>query len=1733
MQSIEFNLKRFAPMIVLALMFAVQTSTQQHCVGQDHQEQIEDQYAEKRAERDRLSASAKEAQSTGNLAETTKLIEQMLEIERNWLGKNNPELISSLDWLAEVYQQQGAWEKATKSLESAVSLSRNIHGEAHWRTVDFSLAVRDLKLISTFTPIQQKELKQADELELQRESERQSGNNSSALKAAFALAKIHQGLFGEEHSLHATALHEVAVLHRLTGDYAAAEEVFFRSRDIRERVLGKEHPSYADSLNSIAFLYQQVGNPESAKALYLQCSEIQKKTLGEEHPDYANTLNNLADSYRVMGDYAKSEPLLRRVKDIRKMALGEGHEAHCSSLTRLASIYQLMRDYERSESLFLECRDIHRRVRGETHTFYGISLSNLAGLYQSMGDFSRAEPLFLQGLEIQSKAVGVQHPNYITNLGNLAGLYRAISDRLLDEGKSDLAILQLEKVLEIELKIFGASSEYVLSTQRSIAALEQELGRWERAIAIRRKISQTLDEALGESHWEAIDARLDAEESEQQLRLNDQQKKEVALAEEMLAKGNDADLAGDYEGAIKAFKEAGDIFKNNFGKKHRSYALAVSSAGLLQATEGDLLAAESSLLKLQELLEKSVGKSHPSYAESLFVLALLYSESKPAKAESLLIKSGDVYRESLGEGPDFALTLYELAKLRDASGKQKLAQPLYKQSLDIQRKTIGELNLDFIATLSGLANSYESVNDFKQAKPLYIQCRDITKEVFGNEHPEYAMSLDNLGRLYLFLGRFSQAKPLFRECLDIRKKALGEEHPEYATSLNNLAALHTQMGDYSLVEPLYIKCRDIQKRVFGDEHPNYANALSNLAGLYTLMGDYVRAESLYFKCRDILKGAHGVEHPDYAMALSGLGGLYELMGDYPQSELNYTQCLEIQKKALGEQHLEYATTLANLAGLYDSMGDYARAVPLCLRSRDIHRTVLGEDHPSYGTILNHLGGLQIAMGDYSQAELQLKRSLDIYKETLGEQHPNYGKTLANLALLYGLTDDVAQAEPLQQRCVELCRSAFGENHPDFATTLDNQAGLFDGMGEYERAEKLYLRARDIRKQIFGEKHPAYATSLNNLAGLYESTGDFEQANSLYFKCRDILKQINGDQDPIYAAATDNHAGLYVLMSDWKNAESLAAESLKISFNLLADSSIALSERQQLAMNQQLRHRLDGYLSLAIQEGASFRSKAARQVLNWKGQTLVRQRNIRLVGKTPALNERFTQLQSVSRKLASLSRTSPDFNTDTWMNRVEELTRSKEELEAELSSKSIAFQDATKTVTPDAIQASIPNDAVLIDFLQFQYSKPSKLKKGEIEWMPSVLAVVVKRNSEPQLFDLGQMDSLAEEIDDWRKTYGTSTQGKQAAIAIRKQIWEPLLESIGDSKTVLVSTDGVLGRMPIGALPGKEEGTYLIEDHRIAMIPVPRLLPELVKKKTESEIQGELLLLGDVDYNSNSKRNQREETEKSVSKDSLASRMRQEFSALPGAANEVAAIETLYGRLAGKSLANVKALKQTDASEAEFRKLAGNYRVLHLATHGFFAPPEIQSAMGTESLKRSSRARLASPDSVVTGMNPDLLSGLAFAGANLDPVPGEDDGILTAQEIAFLPLDGVETAVLSACQTGLGEVAGGEGLIGIQRAFQIAGVRTTVASLWKVDDPATRKLMELFYTNLIQKKMSRLDALREAQLHILNHPESIHSSSVDSNREKRSPSLDVGGSEETDGRASPELWAAFQLSGDWR
>jgi CHAT domain-containing protein len=263
-----------------------------------------------------------------------------------------------------------------------------------------------------------------------------------------------------------------------------------------------------------------------------------------------------------------------------------------------------------------------------------------------------------------------------------------------------------------------------------------------------------------------------------------------------------------------------------------------------------------------------------------------------------------------------------------------------------------------------------------------------------------------------------------------------------------------------------------------------------------------------------------------------------------------------------------------------------------------------------------------------------------------------------------------------------------------------------------------------------------------------------------------------------------------------------------------------------------------------------------------------------------------------------------------------------------------------------------------------------------------------------------------------------------------------------------------------------------------------------------------------------------------------------FAPLPGTALELDAVVAAFRRSQGG--APVTQIRGAAATEAALRLESSARPYLHLATHGYFAPPHLVSALSRPARDVDLTVRRLDDRHTLVGHHPGLLSGLALAGANKDTRGNAgDDGILTALEVAHLDLRAAELVVLSACETGLGRAEGGEGLLGLQQAFQTAGARALVVSLWKVDDAATSVLMEEFYANLWQRKLSKLEALCQAQLTVLGHPERVEARRKQLGDElakrglktEASRPLPDGG--KVQGRSHPSLWAAFVLSGDFR
>jgi tetratricopeptide (TPR) repeat protein/CHAT domain-containing protein len=1044
---------------------------------------------------------------------------------------------------------------------------------------------------------------------------------------------------------------------------------------------------------------------------------------------------------------------------------------------------------------------------------------------------------------------------------------------------------------------------------------------------------------------------------------------------------------------------------------------------------------------------------------------------------------------------DVAISLGVLADLHLERDNFAAARAARQEALQILRKRLGDA--DWVVTDARLA--LEDVNmratrtieqrqrlseaarlnqklvalreegKYAEAMTAARNALAIHKEVLGERHPDYARNLNNLALLLKSQGDYAAARPLYERALAIYKDVLGERHPEYATSLNNLAELLRSQGNYAAARPLCERALAITKEVLGERDPNYARSLNNLAAVLESQGDYAAARRLYERAMAIHKEVLGERHPNYATSLNNLAAVLESQGDYAAARALYERALAIDKEVLGERHPDYAQSLNNLAHLLESQADYAAARPLYERALAIREDVLGERHPDYAQSLNNLAGLLRSQGHFAAARPLYERALAINKDVLGERHPAYADSLNNLAALLESQGDSAAARPLLERALAIKKEVLGERHPQYAASLNNLALLLESQGDYAAARPLYERALAINKEVLGEHHPDSAVSLSNLGASLESQGDSAAARPLYER------------------------------------------SLEITEGNLDLAAAGQSERQQLAMARALRLYLDAYLALPSRARISPRD-AYRHLLGAKGAVFERQRLIRTQRRRqPHDSEAARRLEEYTQTVAQLSVLAlgaPDpKKPEEWKARIEDLSQRNDKLEAELSRLDAVFSaaQAVASRTPELLQGAIPSDTALIDFLVYwAFQRPAQ-GKGNFETEPHVLAFVVRQGQAIARMDLGPVAPINAAINAWRPLL---VSGKvdaaeiAAAATLRRLIWEPLEAQLVGVSSVLISPDGPLGLVPLGAMRGKEPGHYLIEERSIALVPVPRMMapapvaavPARVGAIAAADTAPSLLLAGDIDYGGDPGSGSELAMRRSAASPTRAGLLGQ-FKPLSYTGGEILEIRESFEKHFSNGRA--EALRGNQATEEAIRQKAPHSRYLHLATHGYFAPPELRSALAPADPRALRSTIDALGGAGVAGYHPGLLSGIALAGANRRPTPpGQDDGILTALEVAELDLSGVELAVLSACETSLGEVAGGEGLLGLQRAFQVAGAHSVLASLWPIGDEPTRALMARFYDNLWRKGQPPAQALREAQLSMLRGELVIRQSSID-------------------------------------
>uniref|UniRef100_UPI0035D42D43 CHAT domain-containing tetratricopeptide repeat protein n=2 Tax=Microcystis aeruginosa TaxID=1126 RepID=UPI0035D42D43 len=904
-------------------------------------------------------------------------------------------------------------------------------------------------------------------------------------------------------------------------------------------------------------------------------------------------------------------------------------------------------------------------------------------------------------------------------------------------------------------------------------------------------------------------------------------------------------------------------------------------------------------------------------------------------------------------------------------------------------------------------------------------------------------------------GKYNEAIPLAEQALAIRKQQLGDNHPDTAASLNNLAGLYLSQGRYSEAEPLLKQALAISKQQLGDNHPDTAASLNNLAGLYYSQGRYSEAEPLYKQALAIKKQQLGDNHPATTISLNNLAELYRVQGRYSEAEPLYKEALSIRKQQLGDNHPDTAQSLNNLAALYESQGRYSDAEPLYQQALAIFKKQLGDNHPNTATSLNNLAELYRVQGRYSEAEPLYKEALSIWEQQLGDNHPLTALSLNNLAELYRVQGRYSEAEPLYHRSLAIFKQQLGDNHPNTAASLNNLAGLYESQGRYSEAEPLYHRSLTIMKQQLGDNHPNTAASLNNLAELYRVQGRYSEAEPLYHRSLAIFKQQLGDKHPNAGTSLNNLSVFYQSQDDIPQAINYRTQALAVEEYNLSENLYMGDDKQKQDYMATVLGTTNSVISLNLQAAPNnpeVTRLALKTILERKGRILdVSTNSLQILRqRTDDLESQqlLTQLIEVRTQLSNLTFKKPEDikNPEIYRQEINEVTEKAKEIEDKIGRRSAEFRSLSQPITLEGIQKLIPADAALVEIVRYQPYNP-KAPENQRFGIPRYAVYILYPNGDIKAKDLGEAKPIDDKLIYFRDNLADAEtpipQLQKSARQLDETLMQPIRQLLGNTKTILLSPDAALNLIPFEALVD-ENNQYLVENYHITYLTSGR---DLLRLKDKFASQQSPLIVADPFYG---KAGEKVALTRSIDLSEFT------FPGLPGTEEEAKAIKNL--------LPQATVLTGSQATENAVKQVK-KPNILHIATHGFFKPES----------------------NVIE--NPLLRSGLVLAGVTIGQSAG-DDGVLTALETTNLNLVGTKLVVLSACDTGKGDIKIGQGVYGLRRALVIAGSESQLISLWKVSDDATKDLMVAYYGRL-QKGEGRSEALRQIQLGMLKGEKQKH------------------------------------------
>jgi CHAT domain-containing protein len=965
-----------------------------------------------------------------------------------------------------------------------------------------------------------------------------------------------------------------------------------------------------------------------------------------------------------------------------------------------------------------------------------------------------------------------------------------------------------------------------------------------------------------------------------------------------------------------------------------------------------------------------------------------------------------------------------------------------------------------------LADFYlDYTNKIAEAGKIYDESftKIVEKEIASGQK-DYLDILNHIAAYYELTDAYAQATAALDKAGDIARSKYENIAYQYGIELNNIAKLEIKLGLYEKAEADLTKSLTILEAFRKDEakKPFLINAIETQAVLFGIKGLFDDAEDNLDRSAKIISKADNHAGIDDLSTAKELSSLFIQLGKYADTEDLLDNLITSYEKLFGASSLRLIEPLVNRGRLTLAEGDYTAADKIAQRANQIAIAVYGEKSTKTAPTQKLLSDIDYQIGDYDNAETNILKAIASQEKQFSRQHIEVAKSLSQLALIkFYKGDDRQEVEKLMLESRDIMGNKLGKDNPQYAEILKNVAVLYISEKRYDLAFSSLTQAEGIWRAKTGTKNNINAASIYTLTGdVYYQLKNYTKAQDFYSKAKDLYQQFFSSNHPEYVKVLSKQAKVKYMQKDFKGAKKNIEEALGNYENFIKLYFPALSEREKAKYWNTIKGDFEFYNTLAFSQLEDFRDLTGKvynyqlltKALLLSSSIKIRERIMNSNDET--LKESYNLWAQKKEFLTNALSMSTQQLTDNGID-LNVLSNEVEKLERELSERSELFGQSfeNKKITYDNVQKSIGKNEVAIEMVRYRYFNHT-LTDSII-----YVALYVKNdNTRPKAILLPDGKRMETR---YFRYYRNSIIGKVQDDYSYKVFWEPIQKEVGQYSTIYLSPDGVYNLINLEAIP-TPDGKYVIDNSNIVMVNNTKdLYLRKARKKSTTASTNDAAMFGNPTFY-------------------LTASANNSIAALPGTEKEVNELQDLLKQKGWKT----NEYTETSATEERVKDV-DSPKIFHIATHGFYTPE----------VTETDAAKLTESESSLTE-NPLLKTGLLLKGAGdiLDKNKynyNAESGILTAYEAMNLNLDKTDLVVLSACETGMGEVSNGEGVYGLQRAFLVAGAKALIMSMFKVDDEATQKLILTFYKKWLATgnlRQSFVDAKKELRT---QYPEPIY------------------------------------------